>query len=95
MVVHDSPAGRRIVFVEVKKTADGSYISDSVYKALGYISDFRDLWGTHSSNPKIVVLFPEGIGLKQTALVEDQEVVLASAFDRSSLQAALRSGLDV
>lgn len=95
MVVHDSPAGRRIVFVEVKKTADGSYISDSVYKALGYISDFRDLWGTHSSNPKIVVLFPEGIGLKQKALVEDQEVVLASAFDRSSLQAALRSGLDV
>jgi len=93
MLVHDSPAGRRVIFVEVKKTADGSYISDSVYKALGYISDFRDLWGAETMNPKIVVLFPEGIAPRVQSSIGNQEVVLASAFDRTSLVSSLRASL--
>lgn len=95
MLVHDGPSSRHVMFVEVKRTADGSYISDSVYKALGYISDFRDLWAVGSTNPKIAVLFPEGIAPRDQSAIGGQEVVLSSAFDRTSLASALRLGLSL
>jgi hypothetical protein len=93
VVVHDGPPGRRVAFVEVKKTADGGYISDSVYKALGYLSDFRAIWEASPSKPNIVVLFPETIGPKVTTKIADQEVILASSFDRQTVATALRIGL--
>ncbi len=93
IVVCDGHHGRRVAFVEVKKTADSGYISDSVYKALGYLSDFRAIWAGNPSNPKIVVLFPEAIGPKATTKVGEQEIILASSADRLTLAAALRTGL--
>jgi len=93
VVVCDGEEGRRVAFVEVKKTADSGYISDSVYKALGYLSDFRAIWAGTSSNPKIVVLFPEAIAPKATTKIAEQEIILASSADRMTVAAALRAGL--
>ena len=93
VVVHDGDIGRRLAFVEVKKTADSSYISDSVYKGLGYISDFRAIWTENPSNPKVIILFPENIGPRAGTDISQQELVLASSSDRETLGAALRSGL--
>lgn len=42
-------------FVEVKRTRDQRYILDSVYKALGYISDFKDTIGPDSPLAMLVV----------------------------------------
>ena len=92
-MVCDGEQGRRVAFVEVKKTADSSYISDSVYKALGYLSDFRTIWAGIPSNPKIVVLFPEAIAPKAATNIAEQEVILASSADRATVSAALRAGL--
>lgn len=92
-VVHDHGAGRNIVLVEVKRTIETGYISDSVYKALGYLSDFREIWVKHPGNPKIVLFFPEDIRPKSVSAIHEQEVVLASSFDRDVLSASLRSGL--
>jgi hypothetical protein len=93
VVVHDSAFGRRIAFVEVKKTSDSSYNSDSVYKGLGYISDFRAIWEEHPSNPKVIILFPEHIGPKDGLDISKQELVLSSSSDRKTLKDALRLGL--
>jgi hypothetical protein len=93
VVVCDGAQGRRVAFVEVKKTADSGYISDSVYKALGYLSDFRAIWAGIPSNPKIVVLFPEAIAPKTATKIAEQEVILASSADRATVAAALQAGL--
>lgn len=93
VVVRDGADGRRVCFIEVKKTADSSYISDSVYKALGYISDYRAIWGGTTSNPKVVLIFPEDIGPKPGMNFSSHEVVMASSMDRATLGAALRSAL--
>jgi len=93
VVVHDSDLGRRLAFVEAKKTSDSGYISDSVYKCLGYISDFRAIWEESPSNPKVILLFPENIGPKDGIDMSTQELVLASSSDRETLRDALRSGL--
>ncbi|MEY9748825.1 hypothetical protein ABIF65_008199 [Bradyrhizobium japonicum] len=41
--------------VEVKRTRDQSYILDSVYKTLGYLSDFKDTIGPNSPFALLVV----------------------------------------
>ena len=93
VVVRDSADGRRVCFVEVKKTADSSYISDSVYKALGYISDYRAIWSDAPSNPKVLLLFPEDIGPKPGMDFSCEEVVMASSMDRATLSGALAAAL--
>jgi hypothetical protein len=93
MIVHESAEHRRVMFLEVKRTSDTGYISDSVYKALGYILDFREIWSSHPSNPKIIVLFPEYIAPKSNVDLAQQEVVLASSFSRVVIATGLRLGL--
>lgn len=93
LVVRDGTAGRRVCLVEVKRTADSGYISDSVYKALGYISDFRAIWAASPRDPKVIVLFPEEIGPRAGTDLSREEVVLASSMDRATLAASLRSAL--
>jgi hypothetical protein len=43
IVVAEGAGERRVVIVEMKKSGDGRYISDSVYKVFGYLYDFRHL----------------------------------------------------
>lgn len=94
-VVHDRAEVRRLTLVEVKRTAESGYISDSVYKALGYLSDFRAIWEQSPGNPKIVVLFPETIAPKPSVAMDAQEVVLISGSDRANFARALAAGLGV
>lgn len=47
------------VIVEVKRTRDKGYITDSVYKTLGYLSDFRDTVGPDA--PQAILLVWDGI----------------------------------
>lgn len=49
----DGQAQRFIV--EVKRTRDQRYILDSVYKTLGYLSDFKDTIGPNSPFALLVV----------------------------------------
>jgi hypothetical protein len=93
VVVHEHDEVRRVIFLEVKKTEDAGYISNSVYKALGYIAYFWELWSFWPSNPKIIVLFPETVAPKADTNLAQQEVVLASSFNRTIISAALRLGL--
>lgn len=82
-----------VALVEVKDTTDPSYTADSIYKAFGYIHDFKDLWPTSSSNPKVVLLFPETVRLKATVEPSSVDVALVSSLDRAALARCLKSGL--
>jgi hypothetical protein len=74
--------------IEVKKTTDGRYLSDSVYKAFGYLYDFQDLWSGAASNPKIVLVVPEGVSGREEVAAPD--VMSTSASDREALARGLR-----
>jgi hypothetical protein len=78
---------RRLI-VEVKKTTDGRYLSDSIYKAFGYLYDFQSLWEAESPHPRIMLMVPEGVSRREGSLL--QEVLVASAEDRQMLVDGLR-----
>jgi hypothetical protein len=93
VVVHNSGSVRRVLFVEVKRSTDGSYVSDSIYKAFGYLTDFADLWSSSAANPKVALIVPENVSLKTSKNVHDIEVVLVSSMDRKALAGAIQAAL--
>lgn len=93
VVVHDQTKKRRVIFVEAKKSADAGYLSDSIYKGFGYITDFRTLWSDSPSNPKVVLLVPEDVGLNDGIGVDEVSVVLVSSLNCAELCLCLRAGL--
>jgi hypothetical protein len=74
--------------IEVKKTTDGRYLNDSVYKAFGYLYDFQDLWSATGPIPKIILVVPEGVSSREGVPVPD--VMITSASDRVALARGLR-----
>ncbi|MEX0697122.1 MAG: hypothetical protein WD099_06235 [Dongiaceae bacterium] len=79
------------IIVEIKKSTDGRYLSDSVYKAFGYLYDFQSLWKAPHPNPKIILIVPEGISPKDGISVP--EVMVVSGDDRAALATGLRCAL--
>lgn len=76
---------RRTLLVEMKKSRDGTYISESIYKVFGYLYDFADCWPVPSEKPKALLLIPEGV--EQVA--PSPGVVVATADDRHAIARAL------
>ena len=78
------------IFVEVKRSSASRYLSESVYKAFGYIFDFAAVWETQQKNPKIVVLVPE-----EVVFIGDspQEVMFVSS--REAMARALNGLVDI
>lgn len=64
------PGGsERRVLVECKRSDDDEYRRDSIYKALGYLKDFAQLWdSTPGQYPKAMLVFPGTIRLATTGL---------------------------
>lgn len=50
----------RAVMVEVKRTSDQGYLSESIYKGFGYLADFADLWVVRPGKPQLLIVLPEG-----------------------------------
>lgn len=48
---------RRHLLVEVKRTRDGGYIADSVYKALGYLADFAEVFEGQQGTRGLLLLW--------------------------------------
>ncbi|MBB5691839.1 hypothetical protein GXW77_08895 [Roseomonas alkaliterrae] len=96
-VVRVGRAHRVVALVEAKQSADAGYMSDSVYKAMGYVHDFQALWDEAPGNPKVVVLFPERVSPRLAADLRALEVALVHSFDRPVLARAIgtRLGLEI
>lgn len=79
-----------LLAIEVKKTRDGGYISDSVYKAFGYLYDYRSVWQRAANKPKLILLVPEGVEFLGDL---PGEVVVTSSENRRALATHMESGL--
>lgn len=90
LVTLEKPNGERnTLIVEMKKSRDGTYLSDSIYKVFGYLHDFAACWPRAPSGPKALLLVPEGV--RQVGPTPD--VVVAIADDRQAIAQALGAAL--
>lgn len=90
-LVYERSDGQRFVIVEVKRTANERYVSDSIYKLFGYLYDFAEYWSNGHPSPRSVLLVPEGI-----SRISDQpfaDAAIVSGNDRQALALALRSAI--
>jgi hypothetical protein len=73
----------RVVLLEVKKTSDDEYTRSSVYKCLGYLRDFAELWSARPLEmPKVLLLFPTGIEVADAASRRDLMLIGGDQRDR-------------
>jgi hypothetical protein len=90
-IVYDRTDGERFVIVEVKRTQNERYISDSVYKVFGYLYDFAALWSASQPNPRSILLVPEGVTRVPDAPYKETAII--SGNDRLALADALSSAI--
>jgi hypothetical protein len=72
--------------VEVKRSSDSAYRSDSVYKVFGYLYDFRKLWNPATA-PHAILVFPDSVSGTSTKSARDLAVL--SAQDREGIAECL------
>lgn len=82
----------KTVFVEVKNSSSSSYLSDSIYKAFGYLYDFAGIWSSEQKNPRVILFVPGDVRLISPTV---PEVMFCSADNRIALGYALRSAFDL
>lgn len=90
-LVYERPGDPRFVIVEVKRTANERYVSDSIYKLFGYLYDFAAFWPQGHPSPRSVLLVPEGISRLPDEPFRDAAIV--SGNDREALAAALTAAI--
>ena len=91
LVVAEREGEIRLVLVEMKKTGDGRYIADSVYKVFGYLHDFRNAAGP-SRMVKAMLVVPSGVHAAPSA-PEGRAVFVVSGDDRAGMARAFRDAL--
>ncbi len=77
---------RFYLIIEIKRTVDKNYILDSVYKVLGYFSDFKDCF-EDEKNPKAVLVVWGGINIKDLKAVEKSILIVPHHTLNQKLQA--------
>ena len=91
LVVAEQAGQVRLVLIEMKKSDDGRYISDSVYKVFGYLQDFGQ--GAPNGQPiKALLVVPAGVSAAPGA-PRDRQVFVVSADDRAAMSGALKAAL--
>jgi len=78
------------LLVEVKLSRTPGYIADSVYKALGYLNDFRDVFEGQSA-PHAILAAWEGVERKPGYFPEDEVIIATHANYRTYLMEAVES----
>lgn len=91
MIVAECGSETRLVIVEMKKTTDGRYISDSIYKVFAYLHDFGSV-GSAYRTVKALLVVPSGVAAVSGAPA-GRAVFLASGDDRVSMARAMRDAL--
>lgn len=88
MLVSETADGQRIAIVEMKKSSDGRYLSDSVYKVFAYLFDF----GQHLADRlRGILVVPTGVTKMPAG--NPPAVVVASGDDRTGFAQALGDAL--
>jgi hypothetical protein len=82
------------VLVECKNTDQFTYLSESIYKVLGYIRDFDSLWtaGMHQP-PRAILVVPSGVSVKRGSKVGSDELRVVSASNLDDFRASISNVL--
>jgi hypothetical protein len=91
LVVSERNGKTRLVLIEMKKTVDDRYISDSVYKVFAYLYDFREDASTGRS-VKALLVVPTGISAEPGAPL-DRSLFVVSGDDRAAMAQALKDAI--
>lgn len=86
LIVVETGKSRSVALIDMKNSADPTYIDDSVYKMMGYLYDFQDLAGVNW-RLRGVLIFPSGFRPRKAGL----PLTLISGSDRTALADCLRS----
>jgi hypothetical protein len=81
---------RRVTFVEVKKTHSKDYLSESIYKAFGYIHDYGCLWDNDDLGPKVILFVPAEVELRSATI---PDVAFVSSQNPSEMSRVLSAAL--
>ncbi len=93
LVVLQREGTTRLVLIEMKKSSDGRYISDSVYKVFGYLYDFKG--GLPADETiKAILVVPSGVTPALDAPI-DRTIFVVSGDDRAGLSQALGAALSI
>lgn len=81
----------RVMLLEMKRSDDSPYLRNGLYKVLGYLRDFDELWAEHPGKPKAVLVVPGMVSpiVKRTAY----DAAIAGAEDSVRLRELIRDGL--
>lgn len=93
LVVAEHDGKTRLVLIEMKKTSDGRYISDSIYKVFGYLYDFKGDTAA-GQTVKALLVVPGGVSAAPSAPM-DRTVFVTSGDDRAGMSEALKAALSV
>lgn len=88
ILVSEVGADRRVVLVEMKNSADGRYLSDSVYKVFGYLFD---LGLAVADRIRAVLVVPTGVSAASTG--SRAAIAVASGDDRPGFAKAIGDAL--
>jgi hypothetical protein len=81
---------QQYLILEVKKSEDEKYGRDSVYKVLGYLRDFGELWtGAATRSPNAVLVFPQSIARRPNPDKRSRDLVFVSGNERARLAGIL------
>lgn len=84
----------RAMMVEVKRTSNSGYLSDSIYKGFGYLRDFSGLWDERPGNPQLMIVLPEGnVRPREDMPLHDCSLVICGAEFPETIAQAVRVGL--
>lgn len=91
IVVAEREEKIRIILIEMKKTADTRYISDSIYKVFAYLYDFRNTVGADRT-VKAVLVIPSGVSAIPNAFA-GRTVFVESGDNRAGMAQAMKDAL--
>lgn len=91
LVVAENDGETRLLLIEMKKSADGRYISDSIYKVFAYLYDFKGTAGADRI-VKTLLVVPSGVSAVHGASA-DRAVFIASGDDRAGMAQAMKDAL--
>jgi hypothetical protein len=82
----------RVTILECKNSTSADYISESIYKVMGYILDFESLWTAPHSHPiQAVLVVPTGIRLRRGPTATVQRLRVVSADERHEFDEIISS----
>jgi len=88
-VLGNDDAVRRVMIVEAKRSDDGRYLSDSVYKVFGYLHDFAGV----IDDLQAVLAVPESV--YRASAASAGEITIVSGDDREAFAESLSDFIEV